>query len=314
MLGPPLGGFLTLHASWEWIFLFNLPIGIAGVAAILRWIPVEKPPERRPFDMTGFLLSGLALMALLYGLEALGRSGADWRLSLGEVAAGLVLGALAVRHFRRSQHPLIDLAAMRRKTFVMSAIGSGTVFRAATAAMPFLIPLFFQLGLGLDAFQAGLLLLVYFAGNLAMKSVTTPILQRFGFRPVLLWNGIAAALTMGGFVFIDAGTPFLATGILLLVSGMTRSLQFTSLNTLAFADLEGPERGPAATLSAMTQQIAACLGIALASGLLTLSKVLVTPATRDFHIAFLVVGALGLVSALRFLAIPPNAGQSVTQS
>ncbi|MGQ3296059.1 MAG: MFS transporter, partial [Shinella sp.] len=182
---------------------------------------------------------------------------------------------------------------------------------------PFLLPLLFQVGLGLDAVETGTLILVYFLGNLLMKSVTTPALRLFGFRTVLVVNGLVAALTIGAFAFIDGETPRLLLFALLIACGLSRSMQFTALTTIAFADVTPAQRSAAATISAMLQQLAQLLGVAVAAVVMRLSSYLAPPAAdggmlMDIRAAFLCVAVIGFVSALRFLALPAGAGAEVS--
>jgi EmrB/QacA subfamily drug resistance transporter len=190
VLGPPVGGFITSYASWRWIFYLNLPLGV--VALVLAWwlIPDRRAAQRRPFDWPGFLLSGSALLLLTWGAEVAGSLHPDWIEAGACMAAGAALLMVLGWHLRRAAHPLIDLASFAIPTFAITIVG-GSLFRMAIGAVPFLLPLMFQLGFGLDAFHSGLLVIAVFAGNLMMKPATTPILRRFGFKPVILVNGLA---------------------------------------------------------------------------------------------------------------------------
>ena len=231
------------------------------------------------------------------------------------VAAGIVIGWLAVRHLRRAPHPLLDLSAFKVLTFAISTLAAGTIFRVAINATPFLLPLLFQVGFGLSPVDAGLMILAYFLGNLGMKTVTTPTLRRFGFRSVMVVNGLIASASIMACAAISPETPQALVVALMLIAGLTRSMQFTALNTLAFADIDAAQRSSAATLSSMLQQISMLFGVAVAAAILNLSQIVRDrPALDlvDFRIAFLVIGAIGLVAALRFLVLPPGAGAEVS--
>src|SRR6202790_5447719 len=195
VVGPPVGGFITTYASWHWIFFLNVPLGILAAALALMWISNSREDQVRPFDWLGFALCGTACVTFMYGLELIGRQNTPWVTTSLFLACGIVLGALAIRHFRRSPAPVINLISLKMKTFAITVWG-GSLFRIAISVSPFLLPLMFQVGFGLNAFQSGLLMLGLFAGNLGMKTVTTPVLRRFGFRSVLIVNGILTALVM----------------------------------------------------------------------------------------------------------------------
>src|ERR1700722_12911385 len=236
VLGPPLGGFITTYASWHWIFFLNVPLGVIGITLAWLWISNFKGEHRRPFDWLGFAVCGSACTTFMYGLELVGRQSSSWRAPSLYIACGLALGVLAVWHVRRAPHPVLDLSSLKIKTFAVTIHG-GSLFRIAISMAPFLLPLLFQVSFGLNAFRSGMYLLALFAGNLGMKTVTTPILRFFGFRRVLLINGILNAVVALGCAALSPRTaPFLICAVLFF-NGLFRSMQFTSLNTLAFADV-----------------------------------------------------------------------------
>jgi EmrB/QacA subfamily drug resistance transporter len=178
VIAPPLGGLIVTYASWHWIFLLNLPLGILGVLLALRSLPNERQAEMRPFDGRGFVLGALALGCLVLGLDLIGPDSSTWAIAFLVLSAGVVFAVLAVRHARRHPHALFDLDLLRIPTFASASLIGGALTRAAIAGTPFLLPLLFQLGFGLNAFDAGMLLLVYMAGNLAIKPATSFILRR----------------------------------------------------------------------------------------------------------------------------------------
>lgn len=315
VLGPALGGFITTWASWHWNFLLNVPLGVAGFALVLAFIPDTRPEERMPLDRPGFLLSATALVLLLYGLEAFAHAGSDWRGPALLTGAGLAVGAAAVWHLRRTATPLLDLTCFSAPTFAATTLTAGTLCRIAVNATPFLLPLLFQIGFGFDAWQAGLMVLVYFAGNLGMKPVTTPILRRWGFRRVLVVNGVLSGAAILACGFLEPGTPMELAVPILFAAGLTRSMQFTAQNTLTFADIGARQRAAASTLSSVSQQVSTCLGVALAAFLLDGVQALrglaaLPPA--DFRFAFGICGAVGMVGALLFLRLQPHAGGEVS--
>ena len=315
VVGPVLGGFITTYLSWHWNFFINIPLGLAGLLLVARFVPGEREAETRPLDWPGLVLTSFALAAVLYGLERIAHPEDGALPSLALIAAGVLIGWLAVRHLLRTPHPLLDLTAFRVLTFAISTLSAGTIFRVSINATPFLLPLLFQVGFGLRPVDAGLLVLAYFLGNLGMKAVTTPTLRRFGFRRVLLVNGLIASLAVMACAAISPQTPQVMVVALMLVAGLSRSMQFTALNTLAFADISAAQRSSAATLSSMLQQISMLFGVAVAAAVLNLSQIGRGASELDlvdFRIAFLMVGGIGLVAVLRFLVLPPTAGAEVS--
>jgi EmrB/QacA subfamily drug resistance transporter len=315
VVGPAIGGFLTTYVSWHWNFLINVPLGIAGMLLVLRIIPKDAEFKAHPFDWSGFVLTGTGLAALLYGFDGLAQGSLPLPLALGLGALGLVVGAGAVLRLKRASHPLIDLDTLRIPTFAASEALAGAVLRLTINATPFLLPLMFQVGFGLDPLAAGGLVLVYFLGNLLMKTVTTPILRRFGFRSILTLNGTLAGLAIVACGFLGADTAYPLTFAVLFVAGLTRSMQFTALATLAFADVDAEKRSSASTLSSMFQQISMVFGVALAAAILNVSQ-LVRGATaldlNDFRVAFITVGLLCIAASLQLLMLPRLAGSEVS--
>lgn len=315
VVGPVLGSVITTWFSWHWNFLINIPIGLAGLVLVLRFVPDQREDRVRRLDLKGFVLSSVSLTLVLAGLEAFVHGTANALAIALLLALGTVVGILATRHFKAVANPLLDLSALKIQTFAMSTLSAGTACRIAINATPFLIPLTFQVGFGLDPIETGIYVLAYFAGNLAMKTATTPLLRRFGFRTILVGNGMLASLAIGACAAVSTGTPQMVTLALLFAAGLFRSMQFTALNTLGFADITASQRSSASTLSSMLQQVAMLMGVAVAAAVLNLSQALrgaETAALTDFRLAFLAVAAIGIVSALRFLALPRNAGSDVS--
>ncbi len=196
VIGPPLGGLITTYASWRWIFLVNIPVGILGVLLVLRFVPADAKEAPVALDKIGFILNGTALATLIHGLLLAGHPDARVVDFGSYILIGLGLGALALRHARKHPSPMLDLAAIRVPTFALCTVTAGFLARIAISMTPFLLPLMFQIGFGQNALQAGVMLLVYMSGNLAMKSATTPMLRRFGFRDVLRVNGILCVASL----------------------------------------------------------------------------------------------------------------------
>jgi EmrB/QacA subfamily drug resistance transporter len=314
ILGPPLGGLITTYASWRLIFLLNIPLGLIAIGFALVLIPNVRGGGRGPFDWPGFAMTGLAGLGLIYGLETIGHGHMSGAVSGLLLAASLAMALLAVRHMLQAAHPLLDLSAFRVPTF-MIALRGGIAFRAAIAALPFLLPLLFQLAFGLDPFASGLLLLAVFAGNLGMKPATSTVLNRVGFKTTLLVNGGIAIATIFGCSLLTPETPKAVIVPLLFVSGLARSMQYTTLNTLAFADVPQPRMSGANTLFSMMNQMASGLGIAIGAIALRLAGLMHPTAdivtTRDFQIAFSVVAVLAIAALMDFRRLAPDAADAL---
>ncbi|MCI1007216.1 MFS transporter [Herbaspirillum sp. C7C8] len=315
VLGPPLGGLISQHLGWQWIFLINAPLGLVAWLAAWRIIPDVRAEELTGFDWSGFLLCGVGISLLLTALEKL-ESSAD-AVSLVSGLTGLALIALACRHFLRSSAPMLDLAALRIPTFRFAML-SGTLARMAIGAVPFLLTLMFQLGFGDDASTAGLLVLALFAGNLLMKTMTTRVLREFGYRQVLLCNGALCALTLLGCAQLQpADSPVLVVP-LLIAAGMTRSMQFTALGTIGFADVPKTMMGHANGLFNTISQLGMAAGITVASVSVRLahggpSHALAQPIIEDFHSAFIVLALMVVASLAGVVRLPAHAGQDFIQ-
>ena len=316
VVGPPLGGFITTYASWHWIFFLNVPLGIVGMALSSVLIPNLKEDKVKPFDWIGFVLSASACVSFVYGMELVGRENAQWGPTSIYLACGCALGVLSVLHFRRTAAPLLNLDLLKIKTFAITLQG-GSLFRIAISVSPFLLPLMFQVGFGLNAFQSGLLMLGLFTGNLVMKTVTTPLLRRFGFRAVLTSNGMLTAIWMLGCAFLFPQTPRVIILFVLFVNGLCRSMQFTSLGTLAFADIPKPELSSATSFFSMITQMSMGMGVAVGAIALRVAGLLDgnsigSPTTKEFHIAFVLVSGLTVLATIDCFALDRDAGAAVS--
>ncbi len=315
ILGPPIGGFITDHANWRWIFFLNVPLGFTALILAVRMVPnvsVDAPP---PFDCDRFVLVGSACLALTVGLDRVTSPEAQAVEVAGLLALGIVLGWLAIRHLKRVRYPLVRFEALRIPTFALTIWGA-SFFRCAIGATPFLLPLLFQVGYGLKATQSGLLVLWVFAGNLAMKPATTAILRRFGFRTTLLANGLFVVVTLWSIALLNPSSPYPLVAAVLFAGGLFRSMQFTALNTLGFADVPQDAMTGANvllnTVGGLTFGSGAAVGaIALHLGA-WVHHTQGQPSLDDFRVAFLVVGALALVSLWDSIPLAKNAGHEVS--
>lgn len=314
IMGPPLGGLLVDIASWRWIFWINVPIGLIGVFAVWRFVPEIPKRERRPFDLTGFLAIGAGFLSLMGGLELLDGQLADPRLAILLLAAGILLLVWYLRHARLSRNPVIDIALLRHPTFRASVIG-GIFFRLGGGALPFLMPLLLQEIYGYSASSAGLLLCSAAIGAILMKVIAGRVIQSFGFRRVLLVNSVLCALFVG-LLGLPApeGIGLWLLAALLLVGGFSRSLQFTSVNTIAYAEVDQARMGDATAFVSVVGQVAMAIGVAGAALLLTLlSAGDALPDVGGFALAFAVIGLVMLLAVLPFRSLPATAGAEISR-
>jgi EmrB/QacA subfamily drug resistance transporter len=314
LVGPPLGGFITTYFHWRWIFWINVPVGILGIVLAYLFVPDTKAERSPRLDVTGFVLSGLALVILMSGLTSAGGTAFPAWLAPVLVAAGAVLALAYWRHQRRTADPILNFDLLRIATFRTSVVG-GAPFRVASGAVPFLLPMMLQVGFGLDPFASGTLTFVAAAGALVMKFTAQPILRRFGFRSVLTVNAIIGAGFLLSIALFTAATPWWLIVSVLLVGGFFRSLQFTSLNTIAYADVAHPAMSQATSLAGVTQQVWAALGISFAALVIEASRAARGDTgleVADFTVAFIAVGLLGMVSAISHYRLAPDAGAEIS--
>lgn len=299
VLGPPIGGLLVTYASWRWIFDINVPLGVLGVVLVILFVPDLRDPRAAKFDAWGLSFSGTALAALLFGLETIGRGTLSVRFSLAILALSLLATVAYFVHARRHPHPVLDLSLLRIRSFAVSVL-SGSLFRIGVGATPFLLPLMMQVGFGDSAAHSGAITFASAAGAMVMKPAATRALRLFGFRSLLLVDGMLSAGMLALCATFRPSTPILLIYVILLLGGFFRSLQFTAYNTVAFADIP-PERMSAATsLYSLLQQLTLTLGITVGAAALEVS-VAITQHTHahpsDFSVAFIVVAVASVLAA-----------------
>jgi EmrB/QacA subfamily drug resistance transporter len=310
MLGPALGGFITTYASWHWIFLINIPIGLLGIALVSRFFENLRADISEPFDFLGLVLIGFGVGGLAFGLTVTGIKLVPASVVIALVAGGTTATLAYVLRARRMTAPVIDITLFRLATFRAGVVG-GFIFRVGAGALPFLLPLLMQLGFGMTPFQSGLITLSTAVGAMMMKSAVPRILRRVGFRNVLTWNALVASVMLAACAAFNHATPVPAMIAVLLAGGFFRSLQFTSVNVIAYAEVEPGRMSRATSLVAVAQQLSQSVGVAL--GALVLETVLRLKgqnalAAEDFPPAFLLVGLVSASSILLFARMPPDAG------
>lgn len=317
IIGPPLGGFITSYANWRWIFFINVPLGILAIALALRFIPDIHDDERRPFDITGFIATSVAMVSLVYAMELLGTQQPQGWLTTGLLALGTVTFLFALHHFRRAAWPMIRLDAMNVPTFRVTMYG-GSLFRASISAVPFLLPLMFQVGFGMNAFHAGSLVLAVFVGNLTIKPATTPLIRWLGFKKLLLINGALNVLALLACALITPETPVWVILLVLYLGGVFRSIQFTGVSTLAFADVPAAQMSYANTLFSTATQLAVGLGISLAAIGIRIGDVVSERLALgnipgiSFRLAFVAIAIICLVGMVDSLRLTRDAGSAVS--
>jgi EmrB/QacA subfamily drug resistance transporter len=311
VIGPPIGGFIVTYFSWRWIFFLNLPIAILGVILVTRYIKDIKEEDAGPLDWIGMILTGLGMAAVVFGFENLGRTNLPAFAPYALLGAGVALLGAYAAYARRTPHAILDLKLFRIPTFFASIVG-GTFMRMGVGATPFLLALLLQVAFGLSPFQAGMMTFASAAAALAMKTSAPPILARFGFRKTLSVNAVVVGLSFMAYALLTRTTPHWIIYMILLTGGFFRSLQFTALNGLGFADIDQPQMSRASTMSAMGQRLAQSIGIGFAATLLRLFQ------GRSHHMtaetiapAFWIIGAVALISAGFFVALPADAGASL---
>jgi MFS family permease len=313
ILGPPLGGLIVTHASWRWIFFINVPIGLIGIILATRHIPHVSEKDVSRLDLRGFLLAAAGLAGLVFGFDNIGHDVMPAWAIAAMLAGGAVSCLLYVLHARRTADPIIDLSLLAIRTFRTAALG-GLLSRLILGATPFLLALLLQVGLGLSALEAGMLTFVSALGAIIVKGGAPAIIRLLGFRTVLTANALLLAATSAGYALFDAGTPYWLMVIMLLLGGFCRSLQFTTLNAIAYADIPVARMSRASSLSSVFQQLAQSLGVGLAATIVEISRGPnnhVVTSAGDIAIAFPMIALLSLLALPLFLRLPADAAAEV---
>lgn len=313
IFGPILGGFITTYFDWRWIFFINIPIGVLGIVLSIRFIPNIKEDNIPSLDVVGFLLSGVGLALLMLGFASGGHL-IPLSVSIACVILGTICVVLFVLHARRTPHPVMQLGLLKLPTFRASIVG-GSLFRIGIGAIPFLLPLLLQIGFGLSPLASGSLTFISAVGALFTKTLAKRVLELTGFRRLLVVNAIigAAFIALNG--FFTPSTPHWIIMTILFAGGCFRSMQFTSLNAIAYADVSHRDMSSATSLSSVAQQLSLSIGVALGAGVLEASARMRGAediGAEDFAVAFWAVAALAALSSLAFLKLPPDAGAEMS--
>lgn len=312
-LGPPVGGFITTFASWHWIFLINVPIGLVGLGLIIRFLPEIEPGPERPLDVLGFVLLGICFSGVVFGLSLFSLPVFPMWVAALTTGLGLVAAVGYALHARRAEQPLLDPRLFREPAFRASVIGT-TVFLIGVGAIPFLLPLMLQIGFGMTPFESGLVTFVGAFGALITKFFAKRIFASSGFRNTLL---AAAVISAAGIALKGTFTPetplVLIMGVI-FVAGLVRSAYFTGQHALGLSQIRDDEAGQATAISTVMRPIATALGVALAGTVLEISAHGRGGALTldDFHLAFFVVAAVSALAVLPFLKLDKHAGSEVS--
>src|SRR5664280_2487705 len=302
VLGPPVGGFITTYASWHWIFII--------LVLATRYIEDVRAEQRERFDIFGMVLAGLGIAGVAFGLSVLGLNFLPWTVVAALVVGGVFFIAAYLVHARHTANPALDLTLFRLPTFFASVTG-GFIFRLGLGALPFLLPLMLQVGFGMTPFQSGMVTFSTALGAMGMKWATATILRRFGFRTILVTNALISAAFLAVCAGFTQTTPVAIMVALLLVGGFFRSLQFTSINTIAYAEVEPRRVSRATSLVSVAQQLAVSTGVALGALVVELTvrfKGNGPLQASDFPPAFLAVAAISALSVFIFARLSPDAG------
>jgi len=317
LLGPTIGGLIVHWLPWRVIFFINIPVGLVAQLLIYRHMPDYRGDGLRPLDIVGLLLFGAGTALLSWVLEIFGEHHLDINSAVILFLVSLSLLAAYAWHARQTDYPLLRLALFRVRTFRVSVIG-GFITRLGLGGLPFLLPLLYQLGLGLPAWQSGLLMMPAAASAMAMKVISGRVLGRFGYRRVLIVNTLMIGFTISLFAGVSSVTPMGLIVFLGLAQGFFNSLQFSSMNSMGYADIPTEDSSMASTIASSLQQMSMSFGLACGS-LITAWYLGDLPqsdraaVTGALHHAFLTLGSLTMISSLSFWTLRANDGESVSK-
>jgi len=315
LIGPSVGGFIVTYFSWPWIFFLNLPIGIVGLVLVYAYVPDLREDTVAPLDLRGFVLTGLALAGLVFGFAAIGRGALPVQVIIASISIGAICAALYLAHAQRKSDPIIDLSLLRNRTFAASIWGGG-LFYIGTTAQVFLMALLLQVGFGFSAFHAGLTLLAGAIGSTVMRFTFRPILNKLGFRWMLIWNGLLSGACLAACGLFTVETPLVVMLTVLFVAGFSRSTQFTGVQSLGYAEIPPGVMARATSFSSMMQQLMQSFGVGLTALVVHIGTVMhghgdVITASDVSH-GFFAIGLLSALSVIIFYLLPSTAGSELT--
>ena len=314
VVGPLLGGLLTTYASWRWIFLVNVPFGIAGIAMAQRFLENFKEDAPARFDFPGFFLVGAGLVLLQFGMENIGRGVLPAAAIAAALAAGAALLGAFARYARTVAAPAVDLTLFRQRTFRIGTLVGG-LCRVGINGAPFLLPLMLQIGFGVSPAVSGSLTFVSALSGLIIRRMLARLLRAFGFDRVLIGSAIAGSITVGSFALLQPSTPHWIIVVLVALFGIARSCQFMASNTLSYSETPAPQLSRATSLGGILQQLSVSFGVSVSAMLLALVSSggrhgALTP--ERFHAVFLMMAAIPLLTLPGFMRLRPEDGAQVS--
>jgi EmrB/QacA subfamily drug resistance transporter len=315
ILGPPLSGFILSIADWPWIFYINLPVGILGMAAVLRFVPRIRQPHPGRFDSKGFVMAATAISAAMVGAETMGVAIFPLWVEIGAWAIALAAGWSYIAYARDREKPVLDLRLLKVRTYRSNQTG-GSLIRMTLGAMPFLLPLLLQGGLGWTPLQAGSMTMASAFGSMSARVGAQTILSKYGFKNTLVVTALTCGIAVGATGWFRASTPVAVMAAALFVGGFLRSNHLTSVSTLAFADIPDNQVSQASSFTAVVQQMSQALGITVAGLMLHAAQLVSGPGVsaldpRNFILPFAAVGLCGMLAAATYLPLPANAGSNL---
>ncbi|MQA42765.1 DHA2 family efflux MFS transporter permease subunit [Rugamonas aquatica] len=317
LLGPTVGGLIVHWLTWRDIFFVNVPVGVVAIFLAHRYMPDYRGDGERPLDLVGLVLFGTGVALLSWLLEVFGEHQIDVTSAAVLLFIACSLLAAYVWHARDAAFPLLQLALFKIRTFRVSVVG-GFITRIGIGGLPFLLPLLYQLGLGLPAWQSGLLMMPSAAAAMGMKFISVRVLGRFGYRQVLTVNTVLIGLTISMYSFVQQGTPLYLIVMISLCLGFFNSLQFSAMNSIAYADVESADSSMASTMASSMQQLSMSFGLATGS-LITgwflgdLPQSNRVALTSALHHAFLTLAVLTVLSSLTFWSLRKQDGESISK-
>ncbi len=314
VVDPPLGGFITTYFSWHWIFLINIPVGLIGIFMAQRYIDPIRSDNPERFDLYGMVLAGMGVGGIAFGLSVAGLNLLPWTVVTALIGVGSISMAAYMIHARRIDQPALDFTLLRLPTFRASIYG-GFLFRVGVGAMPFLLPLLMQVGFGLSPFGSGLVTFSSAVGAIGMKTLAARIIRAFGFRNIMTVNAVVSSVFLAACALFESTTPGAVILAVLLIGGFFRSLEFTSINALAYADVPRERMSRATSFASVGQQLSLSIGVGLGALILHMVVTLrggTGALAADFAPAFAIIGAVSASAALIFWRLPPDAGAEVS--
>lgn len=306
-IGPVVGGVITTYLSWRWIFFVNIPFGIVGILLALKYVKNFDTPKPPPFDMKGFIVVGCGLAILELAIEFIGHRIVGTPIIIALLVAAAILLGIYYFYAMQRANPVLDLTLFRLRTFRASTL-AGSLCRMTIGAVPFLLALMLQVGFGLSAVASGLITFVMNIGAIFIKTIANRLARRFGFRNLVLYNASLLGLMAMGLALFDQDTPHWMMVVYLLFYGVVRSVQFTNVNALAFAELTSQTLSRGNSIASVMQQLSSSFGIAIAATVLSLVAGGHALESEDFHWSFIIVGLFPIISVLGFVRLKPNDG------